>query len=374
MEGARRRIDSAAETRRQLLVPTVLNIAYPFAPVGPDSVGGAEQILAMLDQALVSAGWKSIVIAQAGSQVQDTLIELPVFTQLQSPSAYRAIESVIVTTLRQQPIDLVHAHGFDFDRYIPALDIPLIVTIHLPPEWYSPISWSNRGSCIIRVAVSQSQARCFPCEWLVSHIIENGIDLDAFGPTQARGGFLLTLGRICPEKGFHLAIEAAIRADSELILGGAVFPYEAHRKYFDDEIAPRLDKKRQFVGPLTYQSKHRLLSTARALLIPSLAPETSSLVAMEALACGTPVIAFATGALPEIIIHGKTGFIVEDVAQMANAINCVESIDREYCRQEAIRRFSSVRMITEYITLYEQVLSAQRQPTLSNSERRQSIG
>lgn len=350
-------------------MPTVLSVAYPFAPVGPDSIGGAEQILTMLDQALASAGWKSVVVGQTGSQVQDILIELPVFAHLQSPSAYKAIQDVIVRTIREQPIDLVHAHGFDFDRYIPSLDLPLVVTIHLPPEWYSPAAWSNGGSRIVRVAVSYSQARRFPYPSLVTRTIENGISLETCAPSQIRGEFLLAFGRICPEKGFHLAIEAAIRANSELILGGAVFPYKAHRKYFDNEIAPRLDSKRRFARPLTYESKYRLLSTARALLIPSIAPETSSLVAMEALACGTPVVAFASGALPEIITHAKTGFIVEDVVQMADAINRVESIDRDYCRQEALRRFSSTRMTAEYMALYEQVLSAQRRPTLKDSER-----
>jgi glycosyltransferase involved in cell wall biosynthesis len=369
MASARRGIDGAAETHWQLLVPTVLSVAYPFAPVGPDSVGGAEQILAMLDQALVSAGWKSIVVGQTGSQVQDKLIELPMFAHLQSPSAYKAIQNVIIRTIREQPIDLVHAHGFDFDHYIPALDLPLVVTIHLPPEWYSPAAWSSDDSRIIRIAVSHSQARRFPHPSLVTRTIENGINLGMCAPSQMRGKFLLALGRICPEKGFHLAIEAAIRANSELILGGAVFPYEAHRKYFDNEIAPRLDSKRWFAGPLTHESKYRFLSAARALLIPSIAPETSSLVAMEALACGTPVIAFASGALPEIVTHAKTGFIVEDVVQMAEAINHVESIDRDYCRKEAVRRFSSTRMTAEYMALYEQVLSAQRRSTLKDSER-----
>lgn len=344
-------------------MPIVLSIAYPFAPVGPDAIGGAEQILTMLDRAMTEAGWESIVIAQAESRIKGTLIELPVFGQLQSAAAYSEIENILAAVIRQRTIDIVHAHGFDFDRYVPSLNVPLIATIHLPPEWYSPAAWSRRGSETMRIAVSYSQASRFPDPSLISRVIENGIDLEKFRPSEGYGDFVIALGRVCPEKGFHLAIDAAARAGCELILGGTVFPYEAHQRYFDTEIAPRLDTKRRFAGPLTREAKQRLLSTARALLIPSLAPETSSLVAMEALACGTPVIAFAAGALPEIVIHGKTGFIVEDVAQMAEAIGAIGSIDRHYCREEAMRRFSSARMTAEYLSLYDEVLSAQNQPS-----------
>ena len=102
----------------------------------------------------------------------------------------------------------------------------------------------------------------------------------------------MALGRICPEKGYHIALDAAARAGVPMVLAGEVFRYPAHEQYFRDEIAPRLDASRRFIGPVGLHRKRRLLSEARCLLAPSLAPETSSLVAMEALACGTPVIAF----------------------------------------------------------------------------------
>jgi glycosyltransferase involved in cell wall biosynthesis len=342
-------------------MPTILSIAYPFAAAGRDAIGGAEQILTILDEAVAAAGWDSLVIARAGSQVQGTLIELPAFAQLQSPAAYCEIRRIVAGTLLERSIHIVHAHGCDFDRYIPAVDIPVIATIHLPPEWYSPAAWNGRGRELKYIAVSHSQARRFADPALVSRVIENGIDLDKFEMSQQRGNFVLALGRICPEKGFHLAIEAASRAGYELLLGGQVFPYETHLTYFHREIAPRLDDKRRYAGPLAYEEKRQLLATARALLIPSLAPETSSLVAMEALASGTPVIAFAAGALPEIVAHGKTGFVVENVTQMAEAIAIVDTIDRDYCRAEAARRFSSQRMSSEYLSLYREILSVQEQ-------------
>src|SRR5207249_5576489 len=128
------------------------------------------------------------------------------------------------------------------------------------------------------------------------------------------------LGRICPEKGFHFALQAAKMARADLLLAGQVFPYASHVEYFESKIVPRLDERRQFVGPVGFHRKKRLLSKAKCLLVPSTVNETSSLVAMEALAAGTPVIAFPSGALPEIVEHGRTGYLVSDVKEMAQAI------------------------------------------------------
>ena len=140
-----------------------------------------------------------------------------------------------------------------------------------------------------------------------------------------------------------------------LLLAGQTFPYDAHESYFAREIAPRLDRARRFIGPIGLVRKRRLLSAARCLLLPSLAPETSSLVAMEALACGTPVIALPSGALPEIVEHGRTGFIVSDEQEMAEAIPAAARIEPEVCRAAARERFSLVRTVERYFALYRQL-------------------
>src|SRR5205814_7348762 len=150
--------------------------------------------------------------------------------------------------------------------------------------------------------------------------IENGVPLEDLEARHAKRRFALFLGRICPEKGVHLAVAAAKSADIALLIAGAVFPYESHRDYFEQEVRPRLDSRRRFIGPVGFARKRRLLTAAQCLLAPSLAPETSSLVAREAIACGTPVIGFSNGALPETIAEGQTGFVVESVAGMARAI------------------------------------------------------
>ena len=177
----------------------------------------------------------------------------------------------------------------------------------------------------------------------------------------ARRDYAAALGRICPEKGFHLALDAARTAGVSLLLAGAVFRYAAHEAYFAREIAPRLDHRRRFLGPLGFVAKRRLLGAARCLLVPSLVAETGSLVAMEALACGTPVIAFPNGALADVVEHGVTGFLVRDEHEMAEAIGQAGSLDREACRAAARERFSAARMVGQYLDLYRRLASSRRQ-------------
>ena len=137
-----------------------------------------------------------------------------------------------------------------------------------------------------------------------------------------------------------------------------MFKYEAHEQYFEEEIrAPARRARRRFVGPAGFRQKRRLLTQARCLLIPSLVAETSSLVAMEALSCGTPVIAFPSGALPEIVEDGKTGFLVKDENEMAAAIRRVHLLDPEVCRRTAREKYSAERMTSRYIARYVELTS-----------------
>src|SRR5947199_196824 len=144
-------------------------------------------------------------------------------------------------------------------------------------------------------------------------------------------------------------------------LAGELFPYPSHEEYYRDEIKPRLNRKRRFVGPVGFEKKRRLLCQARCLLVPSLVAETSSLVAMEALACGTPVVAFPSGALSEIVEHGRTGFLVKDTQEMADAIRKLDLLRPEHCRAAARQRFSSEAMVREYFSVYRRI-SAELRP------------
>jgi glycosyltransferase involved in cell wall biosynthesis len=175
-----------------------------------------------------------------------------------------------------------------------------------------------------------------------------------------RRGYALALGRVCAEKNFAAALDAGTRAGVPVLLGGQVFPYADHERYWRDEVQPRLANGHRFLGPLPFARKRRLLAGARCLLSASLAPETSSLVAMEALACGTPVIAFPSGALAEIVEDGVTGFLVRDVAEMAAAMREVGRLHPDTCREAARRRFSEERMVGAYLALYADLTGGAR--------------
>lgn len=335
----------------------ILSVAYPFAPVGPDAVGGAEQVLAGLDAALVRAGHRSMVVAREGSTVAGELLATPAAPGTLTDAVRRDIHEAhrhnVVRALESCPVDVIHLHGVDFHQYLPPPGAPALITLHLPPAWYPPSIWRGLRPDTYLHCVSATQQRACPPGAELLPVIENGVPIEALNARCSRRRFALALGRICPEKNLHTAIDAARQAGIGLVLAGEVFPYEAHRSYFNAEIVPRLGPACRFVGPLGFRRKRRLLSAARCLLVPSLAPETSSLVAMEALACGTPVIAFPAGALPEIVDHGRTGFIVRDAREMAEAIAAVEQIDPMTCRETARERFSLDRTVERYFEAYE---------------------
>jgi len=342
---------------------TVLSVAYPFAPVGADSVGGAEQVLGHIDEALVCAGHCSIVIGCEGSTVAGRLLPVPRVSGMLDEGEIEAAHSrhrrAINAALERWPIDIIHLHGVDFHRYLPRANVPILVTLHLPVSYY-PTEALHPGPGVWINCVSQSQhATCAPDPQLLPPI-ENGVANNFFTSRHAKRGFALMLARICPEKGVHLAIEAAKRAAVPLLIGGGVFSYPAHQRYFEQEIRPRLDRWRRFIGPIGLRRKRRLLAAARCLLVPSLVPETSSLVAREALASGTPVVAFARGALNEALEHERTGFLVNDESQMAEAITRTSIIDPATCRSSARERFSLERMTRQYNATYRSLFYSAR--------------
>lgn len=337
---------------------TILSVAFPFAPVRPEPVGGAERILACLDQALVDRGHHSIVIACAGSRVAGTLVEFPraagPIDEAARARAHDSVRCAITAARARERVDVVHLHGLDFAAYLPAAGVPAVATLHLPPPLYPPQALHPRRPDTWLVPVSAQQARRLaePAgRTAVLPPIENGVPIPAAG-RHVRREFVLALGRICPEKGFHDALDAATLAGRPMLLAGDVFAYAEHERYFRGEIAPRLGRSHRWIGPIDGARKRRLLAAARCVLVPSRIEETSSLVAMEALAAGTPVVAYRAGALPDIVENGVTGILVDDVSAMARAIEAAGAIDPERCRAAARERFAVGRMIDAYLALY----------------------
>ncbi len=341
---------------------TILSVAYPLSPVASDTVGGAEQVLHHLDEALVRAGHRSIMLACAGSRISGTLVEIAAPPRRLDAGAIAAsheqVRTALSATLERWPVDLVHMHGVDFAAYLPPPGVRTLATLHLPPDWYPPEIFQSRCECLWLNCVSRAQHAVCPVSQRLLPPIDNGVPKNV-APPRARRDFVLSLARICPEKGIHLAVEAARRANMPAVIAGKVFPYPEHEHYFKAEVEPRLDDLRRYIGPVGGARKRRLLAAARCVLIPSLVAETSSLVAAEAAAAGTPVVAFRRGALVDAIEHGVTGFLVNDAVEMADAIARVHEIDPEACQAFAGRHFSLERMVHSYFATYATLAGSQ---------------
>jgi len=347
----------------------VLSVGYPFAPVSADPAGGAEQVLAALDRAVVETGGRSVVIAPEGSSPAGTLEPVPLPTGEIDDARRRETHAIVRDRLdqaiaRHRP-DVVHLHGIDFHAYLPPPGPEVLVTLHLPLAWYPREALRPQRPGTWLAPVSRDQVRRCPCEARLLPPIENGVAVERFRPGRKRG-FALALGRICPEKGFHLALDAARAAGMPMLLAGPVFPYAEHRRYFEAEIRPRLDRRRRWIGPVAGRAKQRLIAAASCLVAPSLAPETSSLVAREALAAGTPVVGFRSGALVEAIEVGRTGFLVDAPEALPEAMAKAGALDPAVCRAAAEQRFSARAMTERYLAIYR-ALAARRPPAGSSS-------
>jgi len=335
----------------------VLSVAFPLARVDGSTAGGAEQVLAMLDRALAREGHRSVLIAAAGSRARGELVALPaVPATIDHGAADRARAScaaAIRETLRREPFDLVHLHGLDGAEYLELLQgVPTLWTLHLPPSFYPAEALVSPPASVTLCCVSESQRRTLPPTRAHVEVIPNGVDLAAWRPGGARRRFALWMGRVCGEKAPHLAIDAVRRAGVPLVLVGETHPYAAHRAYLEAELRPRLCSGVRWIGARDGSARRRLLAAARCLLLPSLVAETSSLAAMEALACDTPVVAFRSGALPEIVEHERTGFVVDDADGMAAAIERAREIPPGRCRATACARFDAREMCARYQALY----------------------
>jgi glycosyltransferase involved in cell wall biosynthesis len=350
---------------------SVLSVAYPLARVGPDAVGGAEQILGALDHGIAQSGHTSYVVAVEGSDIAGTLVPLPqpqgAFDAHVIARARARCRAAIEETIRTRRIDVVHMHGVDFHAYLPSPGPAVLATLHLPASWYPkdalnphrPRTWLN--------CVSRSQHESIAANAHLLPPIPNGTAMDAVPTVGRKRNFVLVLGRICPEKGIHLALDAAKTARVPLILAGDVFPYREHLDYFKSMVQPRLGFSRRYIGPVGRKRKRALLAAARCLLVASLVPETSSLVALEALAAGTPVVAFGKGALPEVIEHGRTGFLASNMHELVDGIRAAQAIDPAQCRAVARARFSLPRMVDRYLAVYRALADGQSAASLQTA-------
>ena len=342
----------------------ILYVAFPMVVVTASVAGGAEQMLWTLEQEMAERGHRTSVAACAGSQVAGKLIVTG--SEPQEPDTYeqRRVEheSAVLQEVRRAsregaPYDLVHDESGHFWPRAAEVETPVLATLHLPRPFYPRGAFESIPPNVFFNCVSQSQWKTFSDVPQVLGAVANGIRIADFPPASSpREDYLLWIGRICEEKGAHVAIDVAQRAGLPLILAGRVHAYSYHQNYYQREIAPRVDGRRvRFVDSPSFWEKLKLLRHARAVLAPSLVEETSSLVAMEAGACGTPVLSFRRGAIPEIVRDGLTGFIVNNAEQMADAVARTREIDPEQCHEYVKQNFSSERMADEYERMYEAI-------------------
>jgi glycosyltransferase involved in cell wall biosynthesis len=355
----------------------ILYVAYPLLTVSDESAGGAEQVLWTLEREMAHRGALTTVAASAGSRVSGELFSTG--DPCTQPDDYERRrtehEDSVVDFVRRRAreggaFDLLHDQSGSFWKRAAKIDSPVLATLHLPRSFYPAGSFDQVPENVSFNCVSASQARSFSDLESLIGVAPNGIALDCFGGNAGedvrrevgdRKG-LLWLGRICEEKAPHLALEIAACAGLPITIAGQVYPFTWHQQYFEREVAPRLRAmpNAELVSAPSAELKRRLLREAKALLITSLADETSSLVAMEAAASGTPVIAFRRGALPEVVKDGVTGFLVEDTAQAVLALQRVSGIDPKACVQYAQENFSAPTMAERYAALYERLTCAEK--------------
>ncbi len=320
-------------------------------------------MLLAVEREMAAGGHRTTVAACDGSQVNGQL--LATGPPADGPDRYdqreREHSAAILYYLRQHPneFDLIHDQSGSFLRHAGECPVPVLATLHLPRSFYREDQFRDLPRNLYFNCVSHSQASSFADLPNFLGVVTNGIAVEDFPFTASKGNYLLWLGRICEEKAPHLAIQASQSAKMPLVLAGQIYPFQYHQDYFKREIRPQLARGThvRFVDTPLREQKLNLLRHARALLLTSTAEETSSLVAMEAMACGTPAIAFRRGAFPEVVADGETGFIADSIEEMAAAIADVHLISAQACRDRVEHRFAASRMAREYGELYDRMIA-----------------
>jgi glycosyltransferase involved in cell wall biosynthesis len=345
----------------------ILYVAYPLLPVSEHSAGGAEQVLWALERAMHNAGHATTVAAADRSQIAGKLFstgpaadELDRFETRAHEQTRRIIDWLHAGAAAD--FDVIHDMSGGFWQHAGDLQLPVLATLHLPRSLYKNVDFSRIPKRVSFNCVSESQMSEFSDLPRVLGAIQNGIALDRFASEflpHSQREYLLWLGRICEEKGTHTALDVAHRANAKLIVAGTVYPFLYHQKYFAREVIPRLKRagsQAKYVERPTFAEKVDLLRNARALLITSDINETSSIVAMEAAACGTPVVALRRGALAEVVADGVTGLLVNDADEMIAALPTVSSMDSARCREHAEQHYSAEGMRAAYEKVHRSIL------------------
>ena len=320
----------------------------------PRHYGPWESVASLLTEGLVARGHDVTLFATADSQTSGTLHAV-------CPRGYEEDRALIpkvweclhISELFEHAdaYDVIHNH-FDFLplTYTGLTTTPVVTTIHgFSSPGILPVYKKYNGK-VFYVSISDAD-RSPDLDYIKT--IHHGIDIQQFDFQPTPDDYLLFFGRIHQDKGTREALDIARACRKKLILAGII----QDQAYYDQSVAPHIDNdKVVYIGSAGPAERNRLLGNARALLHPIQFNEPFGLSVIESMACGTPVIAFSKGSMPELIENGKSGFLANNVDEAIEAVARIEDIDRADCRRRVERRFTIDRMIDEYVQVYETVL------------------
>lgn len=342
----------------------ILLVAPPMLPVPPPTYAGTERVVAALGEELHRRGHHVALVAPGDSSVPYE--HIPTIDQSLWRTGYSGrLEAYLQHTVEvawraSGRFDIVHAH-IEQDNFVFAehCETPVISTLHgrLDTEGMPELLVGHPD--VPLVAISESQRRFFPDQhWVAT--IHHGLPLDEMPFEETPGDYLAFVGRIAPEKGIGDAIELSRKTGIRLKVAAKVHLESEHR-HFAEVVQPAIDDGTiDFLGELGPEERDPLYAGALATVMLGGWPEPFGLVAIESMATGTPVIARQAGALVETVLHGETGFIVDDVDEAALAVERIPELDRRAIRDSALTRFSPARMADQYEAAYRQVIADAR--------------
>lgn len=337
----------------------ILQLAPPWVSVPPSAYGGIEWVVSGLADGLVDAGHDVTLVASGGSETKaqlETVFDEPPFVHL-GDSRIEAIQALSGYRLRKE-YDLIHDHTAAVGPALAALadGPPVIHTLHVP--WVDDqIRLARLIAPPVRlVAISHDQAARAPDDIPISAIVHNGVPVDRYPFATDKDNYLLFVGRASKDKGPEVAIEIARRLRRRLIMAIKVNE-RTERKYWREVLQPLIasDPGIEVVSNPNHETKSNLMARAAVLVVPIQWAEPFGMVMPEANVCGTPVVAFGIGSVPEIIAHGKTGFVVPpgDIDAFCTAVERTKELLPHDCRSHVVERFSVQRMVAEYVQVYE---------------------
>jgi glycosyltransferase involved in cell wall biosynthesis len=348
-----------------------------IAPLGervpPKKYGGTERVIHALTEGLVKIGHDVTLFASGDSQTSARLY--PVYPKslreadFRNPYTAGSIPMLNIGTAysMQDEFDIIHDHNGYLSLPTATLaSTPVVMTLHgaLTPENKRLYEGLNNPVNPHFVSISYSQRKPVPNLNFKGNVY-HGIEVSEYPFSSADEGYLLFVGRINEEKGVHHAIEVAEFLNVPLIIAAKLDACDT--LYFKEYIEPKLSDKIRWIGEVNSESRNRLMSRALCFLHPVTWREPFGLVLIEAMACGTPVIAFNRGSIPEIVKHGKTGFIAEDAAEMIEYVKRVRTIKRKACRAHIQENFNIGKMVTGYEKIYENILSIKSEKAVASS-------